>query len=76
MSQDAVLAALSSEPQTQKQLAARLHTDIGTIGDRLSCLMKKGQVGMIRLETRYRPNGYVRITDEREKGNPMRWPKY
>jgi predicted transcriptional regulator len=74
MSQDAVLALLSEEPVTQKQLSQLLHTDIGTIGDRLDRLLRKGLIERKTLEIRYRPFGYVRRCEHQAESDRMRWP--
>lgn len=62
MSQDAVYAVLTTEPQTQNQIDAKLHLGTGTLSHRLNSLAKKGMIQIVRLETRYRPNGYVRVS--------------
>ncbi|MCK9568678.1 MarR family transcriptional regulator [Candidatus Pacearchaeota archaeon] len=75
MSQDVVLAALSDEPLTQKQLMQQLHIESGVLSHRLNSLMRKGLVERQTLEIRYRPFGYVKAAASDRPGM-MRWPKF
>jgi predicted transcriptional regulator len=74
MSQDAILAAISDCPITQKELSERLHIEGGVLSHRLNSLMRKGLIERKTLEIRYMPFGYVRATASDRPGM-MRWPK-
>ena len=76
MSQDAVLAALSDQPVTQKQLMQQLHIESGVLSHRLNSLMRKGLVERQTLEIRYRPFGYVLAGRYDAVGGGVRWPKF
>jgi predicted transcriptional regulator len=77
MSQDDVLAALSDQPVTIKQLCNQLHMESGMMSHRLNSLLKKGLIERKTLEIRYRPFGYVKAAgSDRPAGNKMRWPEY
>jgi len=76
MSQDIVLAALSDEPLTQKQLMQQLHIESGVLSHRLNSLMRKGQVERMILEIPYRPFGYVLAGRYEAEGSCLKWPKF
>lgn len=76
MSQDAVLAALSDQPLTQKEICQKTQLDTHLVGHRLRSLQKRGLVDVCTLERRYRPFGYVRRAEYAAGSEKMRWPKY
>ena len=75
MSQDEILAALSDQPVTQKQLMQQLHIESGVLSHRLNSLLRKGMIERRTLEIPYRPFGYV-LAGRYEVGGGMRWPKF
>jgi predicted transcriptional regulator len=77
MSRDAVLAAISGQPITIKQLCNQLHMESGVMSHRLNSLIRKGLIERKVLEIRYRPFGYTRqVASDRPTGEKMRWPAY
>ncbi len=76
MSQDEILAALSDQPVTQKQLMQQLHIESGVLSHRLNSLMRKGLIERRVLEIPYRPFGYVLAGRYGAKGERMQWPKF
>lgn len=76
MSQDAVLAAISDQPITIKQLCNRLHMESGMMSHRLNSLLRKGLIERKTLEIRYRPFGYTRKAAHVAGSDKMRWPGY
>ena len=77
MSQDEILAALSDQPVTQKQLMQQLRIESGVLSHRLNSLLRKGMIERRTLEIPYRPFGYVlAAASDRPAGNKMRWPKF
>ena len=75
MSQDRILAALSSDPLTQRELSKMLKIESGVVSHRLNSLIKKGLIERKILEIRYRPFGYVR-TPSIEVKQVTKWTSF